>query len=228
MSIFLEVCWAFISFITGITDAFKLKSSYRNICCACFLFAVLESCFLCTVIHKHVYVLADHLYITGTALNFLFLIATMWVYGVEKILALIECSVGWETTSILSNKYWKVWWKLCWKFCCPVYCIAFAIYHFANPTFENQAFEWVNPLFIAYTTTVLLMVAPVLYLMICTTEVGLKERFAYLTRPSKKWGPLLPHHKHIMRIGEEDSKKVVKKERWAQTWEELSVIMDKH
>ena len=230
MSIFLQVSWSYISFITGVIDAFKLKTSYRKICCACFLFFVLTTSFLCTVYSGKNEVFKPYGYNAGTALNFLFLIATMWVYGVDKILALIECSVGWETTHVLSNDCWKLWWKLCWKFFCPVYCITFTIYHFANAyIFENHPDEFVKDGgFIPYTIGEILVVAPVIYLMIYTTEVGLTERFKYLTRPSEKWGPVLPHHKHIMRIGEEDVKRVEKKERWATTYEELSVIMDQH
>ena len=64
--------------------------------------------------------------------------------------------------------------------------------------------------------------------MIFTTEVGLKERFKSLLLPTSKWGPLLPHHKHIMRIGEEDVIRQVKNEALkAKTFEDLSMIMDK-
>ena len=229
MSIYLQVTWSYMSFITGMIDAFKPKTSYRNVCVACTILSILSSSFLCTIWWKKIEIVKPYLYNAGPALNFLFLIATMWVYGVDRILALIECSVGWETTWLLSNHYWKLWWKFCWKFCCPVYCIVSSAQHFWSVFLkEGHRSHLIKDYhIIAYSIVFFLMLAPVIYLMIFTTEVGLTERFKCLLRPTDKWGPYLPHHKHIMRIGEEDiHRKVPAPVRVAQTFEELSSIMD--
>ena len=229
MSIYLQVTWTYMSFITGIIDAFKLKTSYRNICVTCTILSVLSSSFLCTTWWKTTEIVKPYLYNAGPGLNFLFLIATMWVYGVDRILALIECSVGWETTWLLSNHYWKLWWKFCWKKSCPFGLIVWWSYHFSNVYLKKGHHrQFIKDYhFIPYLIDLFILLAPVIYLMIFTTEVGLTERFKCLLRPTDKWGPYLPHHKHIMRIGEEDiHRKVPAPVRVAQTFEELSSIMD--
>ena len=220
---------------TGLIDVFKLHLGHQVVSLAASIILFVTSFWVCLsssdIIDESI---MDYDRIISPLQNLCLLFATMWVYGVDNILALFECSVGWDTTYILSGKWWKMWWHLNWKYVLPSILIIDVIYAIYYEAFysEEEIFRE-EKLFIKiciWTITALLVVSPMVFLMITTQQGGLKDRFLYLIKPSEKWGPQQSHHRHMMKIGEEDrlraKTKPPAKDKIATTFEELSLVME--
>ena len=225
---------------TGLIDIFKLNVRHYVVSLASSII-LFGTCFWVCLDNRDIIEesILDFDRIISPVQNLCLLFTTMWVYGVDNILALFECSVGWDTTYILSGKWWKIWWHLNWKFVLPSILIIDAIYIFYNELnifqygnhIEEEIFREMLSLEVCFWgITVLLVVTPMVYLMITTQQGGLKDRFLYLIKPSEKWGPQQSHHRHMMKIGEEDrlraKTKPPAKDKIATTFEELSLIME--
>ena len=222
----------FAIFLSCMFDVFKLNLRHHVVCLVSSVVSIVTTFWICLNVRDVVYeAIADYDRIVGLIHNIFLLVATMWVYGVDRMLALFECSVGWETTYILSGKWWTLWWKLNWKYLVPsvlILGVIDAIYYelshiYSEETLDLEIFFW--------AVTTLLAVSPIVFFLITTKQGGLRDRFLNLLQPTEKWGPQLSHHIHMMHIGEEDrlrieqERKSHSKKNIATTFEELSLMM---
>ena len=227
--------------IQGVIDVLRLTRNYEiTVLLTCF-FTILSTSLICTIFSEaFMHIIHNFAVLIGPILIILLLVPITYVYGVERIMACFECSVGWETTWMFSNYYWTSWLEISWKYLCPIYCFVFVVrmiilIHIYDDEQEAiigiihdehfEVSEW-----IMWSFTALLIFSPMVYLMIVTDKGDFIDRLTYLCRPSEDWGPLLQHHKHMMRIGEEDVRMIKERKRRgysrkASTYESLSRIM---
>ncbi|XP_053574724.1 sodium- and chloride-dependent neutral and basic amino acid transporter B(0+)-like [Bombina bombina] len=117
------------------------------------------------------------------------LIAVIWIYGGERIIADIEMMLG--------KKHWIfwLWWRACWYFVSPTILTAILIWSlvtFTPPKYAGKEFPTMGMILGWLMIIFCIIWIPVIAILkIIQAKGNLWQRIVICCRPTKKWGPAL-------------------------------------